>query len=96
MTLYAGDEFYDDDVTSGLTIGPIQHSPSFCHLRSTDENGAIVCKCWCANCERGWHPDDCAHEWERGVHMAEAFGIDGRKFACAICGVPKPRQKATA
>jgi hypothetical protein len=29
----------------------------------------------------------CAHEWERGIHMAEAFGVDGRAYACAICGV---------
>ena len=29
------------------------------------------------------------HEWERGIHMAEAFGIDGRRYACAICGQPK-------
>ena len=27
------------------------------------------------------------HEWERGRHMAEAFGVDGRKAACAICGI---------
>lgn len=31
------------------------------------------------------------HEWERGIHMAEAFGVDGRTYACAICGTPKPR-----
>ena len=30
------------------------------------------------------------HEWERGAHMAEAFGIGGRVWACAICGTPKP------
>ena len=29
------------------------------------------------------------HEWERGAHMTEAFGIDGRRLACATCGVPK-------
>lgn len=26
------------------------------------------------------------HEWERGLHMKEAFGVDGRRYACAICG----------
>ena len=31
------------------------------------------------------------HEWERGKHMADAFYIDGRILACAICGEPKPR-----
>jgi biotin operon repressor len=30
------------------------------------------------------------HDWERGAHMAEAFGISGRIWACAICGTPKP------
>ena len=30
------------------------------------------------------------HDWERGVHMNEAFGVDGRLLACAICGVYKP------
>lgn len=29
------------------------------------------------------------HQWERGKHMAEAFGIDGRRLACAICGTVK-------
>ena len=29
------------------------------------------------------------HEWERGIHMAEAFAVDGRKYHCAICGAPK-------
>jgi hypothetical protein len=29
------------------------------------------------------------HEWERGAHMAHAFGVDGRMYACAICGVYK-------
>ena len=29
----------------------------------------------------------CDHEWERGIHMAEAFGVDGRAYACAKCGV---------
>ena len=33
-----------------------------------------------------------AHEYERGVHMAEAFGIGGRIWACAICGTPKPER----
>lgn len=28
------------------------------------------------------------HDWERGKHMAEAFGVDGRRWYCAICGVP--------
>ncbi len=28
------------------------------------------------------------HEWERGAHMAEAFGVDGRRYYCAICGIP--------
>jgi hypothetical protein len=28
------------------------------------------------------------HEWERGKHMAEAFGVDGRRYYCAICGIP--------
>ena len=31
-----------------------------------------------------------AHEYERGAHMAEAFGIGWRIWACAICGTPKP------
>jgi biotin operon repressor len=35
---------------------------------------------------------DHAHEYERGVHMAEAFGIGGRVWACAICGTPKPER----
>jgi hypothetical protein len=29
------------------------------------------------------------HEWEHGAHMAEAFGIDGRVSACAICSVTR-------
>ena len=29
------------------------------------------------------------HEWERGIHMREAFGVDGRVAACAICGVTR-------
>ena len=29
------------------------------------------------------------HDYERGAHMAEAFGIDGRLMACAICGAPR-------
>jgi hypothetical protein len=33
---------------------------------------------------------DHVHEWERGAHMAQAFGLDGRRFACAICGVYRP------
>ncbi len=32
---------------------------------------------------------DHLHEWERGKHMAEAFGIDGRRYACAICGIER-------
>jgi hypothetical protein len=30
---------------------------------------------------------DHEHEWERGAHMKAAFGVDGRKPACAICGI---------
>ena len=30
------------------------------------------------------------HEYERGAHMAEAFGVDGRKLHCAICGAASP------
>ena len=29
------------------------------------------------------------HEWERGQHMKAAFGIDARRLACALCGLPK-------
>ena len=29
------------------------------------------------------------HEYERGAHMTEAFGVDGRRLACATCGVYK-------
>jgi hypothetical protein len=36
------------------------------------------------------------HEWERGIHMAEAFGVDGRKYACAICGVVRPADQDLA
>ena len=32
------------------------------------------------------------HEYERGAHMAEAFGISGRIWACAICGAPRPER----
>lgn len=28
------------------------------------------------------------HDWERGIHMREAFGVDGRRWHCAICGLP--------
>src|SRR5688500_2353444 len=31
------------------------------------------------------------HEWERGLHIAEAFGVDGRTYACAVCGTPRPK-----
>lgn len=34
-------------------------------------------------------PKSHVHEWDRGIHMAEAFGVDGRKYACTICGTPK-------
>lgn len=39
-----------------------------------------------------WQTVDRAHvhEWEKGAHMREAFGVDGRRLACAICGVRKP------
>jgi hypothetical protein len=36
------------------------------------------------------------HEWERGQHMAAAFGIDGRRYACAICGVLRPARLVPA
>jgi biotin operon repressor len=39
---------------------------------------------------------DHAHEYERGVHMAEAFGIGGRVWACAICGTPRPERDDAA
>lgn len=26
------------------------------------------------------------HDYERGAHMTAAFGVDGRVYACAICG----------
>jgi hypothetical protein len=35
---------------------------------------------------------DHEHEWERGIHMKEAFGVDGRMYACAICGIPRRPQ----
>lgn len=33
--------------------------------------------------------DGHTHEWERGRHMAEAFGVPGNVMACALCGVEK-------
>lgn len=44
-----------------VTIGPIEHSPAFCANRGKDDNGAIVCQCWCVNCERGWHGHTSSH-----------------------------------
>lgn len=38
---------------------------------------------------------DHVHDWERGAHMNAAFGVDGRTFACAICGLPKPKGLVT-
>lgn len=39
-------------------------------------------------CRAGGDPEyNHDHEWEHGTHMAEAFGIDGRRAACAICGI---------
>lgn len=57
----------------------------------------------CAYCDGPAHEGECVtppldtgtdprphvHDWERGQHMADAFGIDGRILACAICGQPK-------
>ena len=36
------------------------------------------------------------HEFERGKHMTEAFGVDGRRLACAICGIYKPEPLRTS
>jgi hypothetical protein len=32
---------------------------------------------------------DHEHDYERGSHIREAFGVDGRTYACAICGETK-------
>lgn len=39
--------------------------------------------------ERPQPDDGHDHQWERGKHMAEAFGIPGNVTACALCGVEK-------